>query len=160
MCLPPHPNAAATSPPLEALRERRCWLDGRTLALTPFRPNVVLRAHSRGSPTSRRRVTSTRGLAHLAWQVSTLGSLQIAQQINADGIHVLVNLNGYTKGGRNEILAMRPCGLQAARAPTHCLRPTPALSGACAPDIIISITTAGAAAAAAATTTTMISSIL
>ncbi|KAL3931678.1 MAG: hypothetical protein SGPRY_001020 [Prymnesium sp.] len=45
-------------------------------------------------------------------EVSHLDSLQIANQINSDGIHVLVNLNGYTKGGRNEIFAMRPCGVQ------------------------------------------------
>ncbi|KAL1523648.1 hypothetical protein AB1Y20_018583 [Prymnesium parvum] len=44
--------------------------------------------------------------------VAHLDSLQIAQQIHADGIHVLINLNGYTKGGRNEIFAMRPCGVQ------------------------------------------------
>ena len=33
-------------------------------------------------------------------------------QIAADGIHVLVNLNGYTKGARNDIFAMRPAPIQ------------------------------------------------
>ncbi|ORX60020.1 hypothetical protein BCR36DRAFT_49846 [Piromyces finnis] len=31
-----------------------------------------------------------------------------------DQIHVLVNLNGYTKGGKNEIFAARPCPIQIA----------------------------------------------
>jgi len=31
-----------------------------------------------------------------------------------DKIHVLVNLNGYTKGGKNEIFAARPCPIQIA----------------------------------------------
>ena len=45
-------------------------------------------------------------------ELSHLDSLQIARQINADQIHVLINLNGYTKGGRNEIFALRPCAVQ------------------------------------------------
>ena len=32
--------------------------------------------------------------------------------IAAHGIHVLVNLNGYTKGARNDIFAMRPAPVQ------------------------------------------------
>jgi len=35
-----------------------------------------------------------------------------ADRINADGIHVLVNMNGYTKGARNEIFALRPAPIQ------------------------------------------------
>ena len=35
-----------------------------------------------------------------------------ADRINADGIHILVNMNGYTKGARNEIFAMRPAPIQ------------------------------------------------
>lgn len=35
-----------------------------------------------------------------------------ADQINEDGIHILVNMNGYTKGARNEIFALRPAPLQ------------------------------------------------
>lgn len=35
-----------------------------------------------------------------------------ADRINADGIHVLVNMNGYTKGARNEIFALRPAPVQ------------------------------------------------
>uniref|UniRef100_A0A1I8H1S4 protein O-GlcNAc transferase n=1 Tax=Macrostomum lignano TaxID=282301 RepID=A0A1I8H1S4_9PLAT len=34
-----------------------------------------------------------------------------ADRIYADGIHILVNMNGYTKGARNEIFAMRPAPL-------------------------------------------------
>ena len=35
-----------------------------------------------------------------------------ADKINADGIHILINMNGYTKGARNEIFALRPAPLQ------------------------------------------------
>lgn len=35
-----------------------------------------------------------------------------ADRIYNDGIHVLVNMNGYTKGARNEIFAMRPAPIQ------------------------------------------------
>lgn len=35
-----------------------------------------------------------------------------ADRISADGIHVLVNMNGYTKGARNEIFALRPAPIQ------------------------------------------------
>ncbi|KAG0718523.1 UDP-N-acetylglucosamine--peptide N-acetylglucosaminyltransferase subunit [Chionoecetes opilio] len=35
-----------------------------------------------------------------------------ADRINQDGIHILVNMNGYTKGARNEIFALRPAPVQ------------------------------------------------
>ncbi|KAL7299273.1 hypothetical protein TKK_0007857 [Trichogramma kaykai] len=35
-----------------------------------------------------------------------------ADRINADGIHILVNMNGYTKGARNEIFALKPAPIQ------------------------------------------------
>ena len=35
-----------------------------------------------------------------------------ADRIYNDGIHVLVNMNGYTKGARNEIFALRPAPIQ------------------------------------------------
>ena len=35
-----------------------------------------------------------------------------ADKIHADGIHILVNMNGYTKGARNEIFAFRPAPVQ------------------------------------------------
>jgi len=35
-----------------------------------------------------------------------------ADKINSDGIHILINMNGYTKGARNEIFALRPAPLQ------------------------------------------------
>ncbi|KAI1345517.1 glycosyltransferase family 41 protein [Xylaria sp. FL0043] len=37
---------------------------------------------------------------------------QIVQQIIDDGIHILVNLNGYTRGARNEVFAARPAPIQ------------------------------------------------
>ncbi len=44
--------------------------------------------------------------------VSSWKNEQIIDRIVQDGIHVLVNLNGYTKGARNEIFAARPCPVQ------------------------------------------------
>lgn len=44
--------------------------------------------------------------------VSSWGLAQIAEQISADGIHIAVNLNGFTKGARNEIFALRCAPLQ------------------------------------------------
>lgn len=35
-----------------------------------------------------------------------------ADRIHADGIHILVNMNGYTKGARNEIFSLRPAPIQ------------------------------------------------
>ncbi|XP_074589523.1 uncharacterized protein LOC141845357 [Curcuma longa] len=46
--------------------------------------------------------------------VSSMSSDLIARKINEDGIHILVNLNGYTKGARNEIFAMQPAPIQVS----------------------------------------------
>ncbi|KAJ4822541.1 hypothetical protein Tsubulata_022391 [Turnera subulata] len=46
--------------------------------------------------------------------VSMMSSDSIAKMINDDKIHVLVNLNGYTKGARNEIFAMQPAPVQVS----------------------------------------------
>ncbi len=35
-----------------------------------------------------------------------------AQVIFNDGIHILINLNGYTKGAKNEIFALKPAPIQ------------------------------------------------
>lgn len=40
--------------------------------------------------------------------VSTLSIEKLVDQIVADGIHILVNLNGYTRGAKNELFAARP----------------------------------------------------
>lgn len=39
---------------------------------------------------------------------------RLVKQIVDDGIHVLVNLNGYTRGARNEVFAARPAPIQMA----------------------------------------------
>jgi len=44
--------------------------------------------------------------------VSSESCFEIARRIHKDDIHVLVNLNGYTKGARNEIFALRPAPVQ------------------------------------------------
>ena len=36
----------------------------------------------------------------------------IVNQVVADGIHILINLNGYTRGARNEVFAARPAPIQ------------------------------------------------
>ncbi|KAK8545493.1 hypothetical protein V6N13_066771 [Hibiscus sabdariffa] len=46
--------------------------------------------------------------------VSALSSDVIAKMINQDGIQILINLNGYTKGARNEIFAMQPAPIQVS----------------------------------------------
>ncbi|XP_043709436.1 probable UDP-N-acetylglucosamine--peptide N-acetylglucosaminyltransferase SEC [Telopea speciosissima] len=46
--------------------------------------------------------------------VSAMSSDMIARLINEDKIHILVNLNGYTKGARNEIFAMQPAPIQVS----------------------------------------------
>lgn len=46
--------------------------------------------------------------------VSSWGVADIAARISADGIHVAINLNGYTKGARNEIFALKPAPVQAS----------------------------------------------
>lgn len=40
--------------------------------------------------------------------VSGWSTQAIVEQIVQDGIHILINLNGYTKGARNEVFAARP----------------------------------------------------
>ena len=52
-----------------------------------------------------------RGAEHF-YEVSHLDVVSIASKIASDGIHVLINLNGYTKGARNEIFALRPAAIQ------------------------------------------------
>jgi len=37
---------------------------------------------------------------------------EAADKINSDGIHILINMNGYTKGARNEIFALKPAPIQ------------------------------------------------
>ena len=46
--------------------------------------------------------------------ISLLHPSDAAQLIANDGIHVLVNLNGYTKGSKNEIFAMKPAPVQVS----------------------------------------------
>ncbi|KAG6004914.1 hypothetical protein E4U21_000641 [Claviceps maximensis] len=44
--------------------------------------------------------------------VSNWPPLKLIDQINDDNVHILVNLNGYTRGARNEIFAARPAPVQ------------------------------------------------
>ncbi|KAL2136783.1 hypothetical protein VTI74DRAFT_1435 [Chaetomium olivicolor] len=44
--------------------------------------------------------------------VSTWSADRLVEQIVQDKIHILVNLNGYTRGARNEIFAARPAPIQ------------------------------------------------
>ncbi|KAJ6379946.1 hypothetical protein OIU76_016577 [Salix suchowensis] len=46
--------------------------------------------------------------------VSAMTSDMIAKLINEDKIQILINLNGYTKGARNEIFAMQPAPIQVS----------------------------------------------
>lgn len=40
----------------------------------------------------------------------------VARLIHSDGIDILINLNGYTKGARNEIFALQPAPIQVSYA--------------------------------------------
>ena len=44
--------------------------------------------------------------------VSSLSPYAVARKISDSGAHICVNLNGYTKGGKNEIFVYRPCAVQ------------------------------------------------
>ena len=44
-----------------------------------------------------------------------------ADVIHQDGIHILVNMNGYTKGARNEIFALRPAPIQVSSVRAGCM---------------------------------------
>ena len=44
--------------------------------------------------------------------IATMDHRQAAEKILADGVHILVDLNGYTKGLRPEILNLRPAPIQ------------------------------------------------
>ncbi|XP_049886201.1 UDP-N-acetylglucosamine--peptide N-acetylglucosaminyltransferase 110 kDa subunit-like [Pectinophora gossypiella] len=39
-------------------------------------------------------------------------NIEAAKRINKDGIDILINMNGYTKGARNEIFALKPAPIQ------------------------------------------------
>lgn len=52
--------------------------------------------------------------------VSAWGIPDIARRISADGIQVAINLNGYTKGARNEIFALWPAPVQVGFWPHPC----------------------------------------
>jgi len=45
---------------------------------------------------------------------SSWSAEKLVNQIVKDGIHVLINLNGYTRGARNEVFAARPAPIQMA----------------------------------------------
>ncbi|KAG8762303.1 hypothetical protein FRC11_009945 [Ceratobasidium sp. 423] len=46
--------------------------------------------------------------AHHFLDVSSWSTQAIVERIQNDGIHILINLNGYTKGARNDIFVVRP----------------------------------------------------
>ncbi|TIA52927.1 TPR-like protein [Aureobasidium pullulans] len=48
------------------------------------------------------------------YDVSSWTTERLINQIVSDGIHILVNLNGYTRGARNEVFAARPAPIQMA----------------------------------------------
>ena len=50
--------------------------------------------------------------APVFYDASSWSINRLVNQIVADGIHVLINLNGYTRGARNEVFAARPAPIQ------------------------------------------------
>lgn len=63
--------------------------------------------------------------------ISHLSSIEAARIIAEDAVHIAVNLNGYTKGAKNEIFACRPAPLQIS------LQGFPATMGATFIDYIV-----------------------
>ncbi|RHY83994.1 hypothetical protein DYB35_004706 [Aphanomyces astaci] len=51
--------------------------------------------------------------------LSAMTTGDAARLIHNDGIHILVNLNGYTKGARTEIFALRPAPIQVSLMGFH-----------------------------------------
>jgi protein O-GlcNAc transferase len=50
-----------------------------------------------------------------AWVVGAgIGDSALARKINADGVHVLVNLNGWITGHRSSVLALGPAPVQVS----------------------------------------------
>ena len=62
------------------------------------------------STTFRQKVS--RGAEHFIDLSQIPDNGKAADRIYNDGIHILVNMNGYTKGARNEIFALRPAAIQ------------------------------------------------
>lgn len=50
--------------------------------------------------------------APVFYDASTWSIDRVVNQVAADGIHILINLNGYTRGARNEVFAARPAPIQ------------------------------------------------
>ncbi|KAH0538772.1 hypothetical protein FGG08_004660 [Glutinoglossum americanum] len=50
--------------------------------------------------------------APVFYDASHWSAEKLVNQIVQDGIHILINLNGYTRGARNEVFAARPCPIQ------------------------------------------------
>eukprot|EP01138_Halocafeteria_seosinensis_P000326 gb/GECG01000337.1/.p1 GENE.gb/GECG01000337.1/~~gb/GECG01000337.1/.p1 ORF type:complete len:1380 (+),score=163.53 gb/GECG01000337.1/:1-4140(+) len=65
-----------------------------------------------GSPW-RRRVMSEMEPGHFV-DISSFSHTDAATRIAADHVHILINLNGYTKGARNEVFALRPAPIQVS----------------------------------------------
>jgi predicted O-linked N-acetylglucosamine transferase (SPINDLY family) len=57
----------------------------------------------------RRQIQSEAPVFHDA---SSWSAERLVQQIVQDGVHILINLNGYTRGARNEVFAARPAPIQ------------------------------------------------
>ncbi|KAH0612875.1 uncharacterized protein H6S33_009255 [Morchella sextelata] len=50
--------------------------------------------------------------APVFYDAHTWGPDRLVRQIVEDGIHILINLNGFTRGARNEVFAARPAPIQ------------------------------------------------
>jgi hypothetical protein len=49
----------------------------------------------------------------LSFIIGITDFVALADRIYSDGIHILINLNGYTKGARTEVFALHPAPIQA-----------------------------------------------
>ena len=59
----------------------------------------------------RHRIANSIEIGHFK-DISSLHNDEAAELISKDGINILINLNGYTKGNRNEVFALKPSPIQ------------------------------------------------
>lgn len=87
------------------------FLMGRLFELHD-RDRFEIHAYSLRAPDDSPWAARLRGDADHFTDVSALGVRAISQLIADDGIDILVDLSGYTRGGKPEVLALRPAPIQ------------------------------------------------
>lgn len=92
--------------------ESKWWLRLITLLIFPRSEHATIRAgyNCFGLDCHSDNVAHIPVIVYLLNKIPCNG--KAADRINQDGVHILVNMNGYTKGARNELFALRPAPIQ------------------------------------------------